>query len=409
MFFGWVRRFLFPLFPGLLAVWGTYALTEYLGNVTIRSHSWLGLLPLILLGTTFCLGVLFRQFRISLIAVPCAAVAWRCLPMHEIADQAAAAAAIILPSWFAVSAFQKERRPFSFVSLVALSVSLAFTALLLMAAHEDAVKIVHSLRIPQLGDAWHAYWALPPVALGVATVAIIALLIPRTNRQTNAILIQSLLLTLAALNSNADIFRPLSPQPLFACAITAASALLLWAVLDGAWQHAFIDDLTGLPGRRPLTQHLASLGRHYTVAIMDIDRFKRVNDRHGHDAGDQVLRYIAGNLKRCRPGTAYRFGGEEFVIVFSGKRLAKHIATLEDLREEIAGRPFVIRGKTRPKRKPKKGRNNSVAGRKKTKVTVSIGVAVRTGNRRKPDEVLKAADKALYKAKRGGRNRLCQA
>jgi len=246
----------------------------------------------------------------------------------------------------------------------------------------------------------------------VAVLAAIVLPIPRANRRINVLLLQSLLFQFIALNADAGIFGPLSPQPLFVCATAASSALLLWAVLDGAWQHAFVDELTQLPGRRPLMQHLASLGRRYSVAVVDVDHFKRVNDRHGHDVGDQVLRYIAARLRTCRRGTAYRFGGEEFVLVFGGNRHERHRIALEELRETIAGRPFIVRGTARPKKrpkKPKKQRKDLMGTRKKLKITVSIGVAHSKPERRKPNDVLKAADKALYKAKRGGRNRVCKA
>lgn len=409
MFLGWFRRFFFPLFPGLFIAWGAYALATHIGRGAIRPLSWLGLLPLILLGTTVLLGTLFRQFRISLIAIPCAAIAWRCLPSHDLAVRTAAVASLLLPVWFTVASFQKERRPFSLTGLTMLTVALALTALLLLATHDASESALKALRALEPIDALRTWWNLPPAGLLLAGSAAPAMLLRRTNRRANVLLLQALLLALVALNADADVFRPLAPHALFACAFTGAAILLLWTVLDGAWQHAFIDELTGLPGRRPLTQHLASLGRHYSVAIVDIDHFKRVNDTHGHDVGDQALRYIAACLKRCRSGAAYRFGGEEFVIVFAGNRFARHVATLEDLRETIAATPFVIRNAARPKKKPRKNRKDLIGVRRRIRLNVSIGVANRTDKRRKPDDVLKAADKALYKAKRGGRNRVCKA
>ncbi len=409
MFFGWIRRFLFPILPGLIAAAASYALARHGGDVPLSPHSWLGLLPLILLGATFLLGALFRQFRISLIAIPCAAVAWCCLPVHELTHRTGTVAALLLPIWFTVSTLQQERRPLSVLGLVTLSFSLFVTALLLLVAHGRAAGAIESLRILQPLPSSGTWWNLPPAALGLAAAAAVALLVPRGQRRINVLILQALLLQLLALNAQAEVLRLLPPQRLFVCASAGTAALLLWAVLDGAWQHAFVDELTGLPGRCPLTQHLASLGRHYSVAVVDVDHFKRVNDRHGHAVGDQVLRYIAARLKRCRPGTAYRYGGEEFVIVFSGRRFTRHVGTLEGLRESIAEKPFVIRGKARPEKKPKKTRKDLMGTRKKINITVSIGIAKRDTSRRKSHEVLKAADKALYKAKRGGRNRVCKA
>jgi len=185
----------------------------------------------------------------------------------------------------------------------------------------------------------------------------------------------------------------------------AALALAI-ALIEYSYTLAYRDELTGLPGRRALNEACKRLGSHYCLAMVDIDFFKKLNDRHGHDVGDQVLRMVAARLRNCDGGgRAYRYGGEEFCIVFSGAELDTAQQHLEALREKIAGAPFVIRSKNRPSKKPK------AAKPKKTenalKVTVSIGVAQRGDKHRHPDEVLKAADQALYRAKEGGRNQVC--
>jgi len=75
-----------------------------------------------------------------------------------------------------------------------------------------------------------------------------------------------------------------------------------------------------LPSRRALIERLPSLGRRYTVAMVDVDHFKNFNDTYGHDAGDQVLRMVASRLGEVSGGgTAFRYGGEEFTILFPGK------------------------------------------------------------------------------------------
>ncbi len=184
----------------------------------------------------------------------------------------------------------------------------------------------------------------------------------------------------------------------------AAQLALLVGLFEDSYRLAFHDELTGLPGRRALDETLRGLGGTFTIAMVDIDHFKRFNDRHGHDAGDQVLRMVSENLSRTAGGRACRYGGEEFTIVFPGKEAAEVRDDLDDLRISIAERKFALRSPDRPKIKPDKPKRRSHA--KKVTVTVSIGAAGSNSRRRSPASVLKAADKALYRAKRAGRNRL---
>ena len=146
--------------------------------------------------------------------------------------------------------------------------------------------------------------------------------------------------------------------------------------------------------------------------MLDVDHFKRFNDRYGHDAGDEVLKMIAARSARIRGGQPFRFGGEEFAVIFAGRSAAGAAAAMEEFRRQLAQTPFVIRKRPRPKTRSRKGRmrrSQTRGSRPKVKVTVSIGLAHATGRQRKAAEVLQAADKALYKAKRSGRNRLCRA
>jgi diguanylate cyclase (GGDEF)-like protein len=103
-------------------------------------------------------------------------------------------------------------------------------------------------------------------------------------------------------------------------------------------------------------------------------------------------------------GAAFRYGGEEFAVVFPGTSLAEALPFLESLRRTIEASVFTVRSRFRRPGKPKKRRASR--GRKKVAVTVSIGVAEPTPDRPGPAEVLRAADAALYRAKNAGRNRL---
>jgi GGDEF domain-containing protein len=188
--------------------------------------------------------------------------------------------------------------------------------------------------------------------------------------------------------------------------LTAAGLVLGLSVLETSYRMAYRDGLTGLPGRRALLDALADLRGRYTIAMLDVDRFKKLNDRHGHDVGDQVLKLVASRLARAPGGgRAFRYGGEEFTLLFPGRTREETIPHLERLRREIAAYTFTVRGRRRRKsaagaKRPRR------AGRKKLTVTVSIGVAERDGAAPAPEAVLKAADRALYRAKRAGRNRV---
>jgi diguanylate cyclase (GGDEF)-like protein len=140
--------------------------------------------------------------------------------------------------------------------------------------------------------------------------------------------------------------------------------------------------------------------------MVDIDHFKRCNDRYGHDVGDQVLRMVAGRLGSVSGGgKAFRYGGEEFAILFPGKNRAECIPHLEKLRETIRDTSFTLREADRPRRKPKTPRAARTPART-IRVTVSIGAADRSTRHPEPEEVIKAADRALYRAKKAGRDRV---
>jgi diguanylate cyclase (GGDEF)-like protein len=140
--------------------------------------------------------------------------------------------------------------------------------------------------------------------------------------------------------------------------------------------------------------------------MVDIDHFKRFNDRYGHEVGDQVLRMVASRLERVSGGgKAYRYGGEEFAVVFPGQSAADVMPHLESLRRAVEATCFVLRGRDRPRKKPAQPKRPS-GPRNAVLVTVSIGVADRGEKRRRRGDVIKAADKALYRAKNAGRNQV---
>ncbi len=203
----------------------------------------------------------------------------------------------------------------------------------------------------------------------------------------------------------------------------AAGFILATSIIENSYLLAYHDELTTLPSRRAFNDALLRLRAPYSIAVVDIDHFKRFNDTYGHDTGDQVLRLVASHLARVTGGgVAYRCGGEEFNILFPGKSTAEILEHLEQLRQSIENAEFRRRGGDDRRQVPRgpDRRNQRTRGRKgdairrladqkpasALSVTVSIGVASAVNDKATPDSVLESADKALYRAKANGRNRV---
>ncbi|MBI4047143.1 MAG: PleD family two-component system response regulator [Devosia nanyangense] len=160
---------------------------------------------------------------------------------------------------------------------------------------------------------------------------------------------------------------------------------------------AVTDELTGLYNRRYFERHLSLMlgkaqeqSRDMALMLIDMDFFKAVNDTHGHDIGDAVLKEFALRLRRNIRGVdlACRFGGEEFVVLMPDTDFRQAQSVAERVRQAVAERPFEA-GAQRP-----------------LNITVSVGVALNDAEGDTPELVLKRADIALYRAKREGRNRV---
>jgi len=200
---------------------------------------------------------------------------------------------------------------------------------------------------------------------------------------------------------NDYVIRPIDEAELRARARTQLKrkhyADCLRNLVNDAVEMAVKDSLTGLYNRRYLDSHLRSLlersagsGEPVSLLMFDIDLFKSVNDVHGHASGDAVLIEFAKRLKDGVRGTnlVARFGGEEFIIVMPGTDLKGAAAIADRLRCEVAGKPFTHKSKP------------------DLEMTVSVGVAAFRGAGDTADGLILRADKALYAAKRDGRNRV---
>jgi diguanylate cyclase (GGDEF)-like protein len=200
-----------------------------------------------------------------------------------------------------------------------------------------------------------------------------------------------------------------------------AGLVLVSSIVETSYLLAYHDELTTLPARRAFNDAVLRLEGTYAVATVDIDHFKNFNDTYGHDTGDQVLRLVAGRLARVSGGgEAYRVGGEEFTILFPGKTVTEVAPHLEQLRQAIEESTFRVRG-VPERRSVNRGADRRVTNRKgaavrklvrepvisgELSVTVSIGVAEPNPKTREVEQVIQAADKALYRAKQAGRNRV---
>lgn len=194
----------------------------------------------------------------------------------------------------------------------------------------------------------------------------------------------------------------------FSIFISMAQLIVTVAVLQDTFRMAFRDELTGLPSRRALNERLTGLGKRYAIAMLDVDHFKKFNDTYGHDLGDQVLKMVAAHIGDVGGGgKAYRYGGEEFTVVFPGKEIGDALPYLEGLRREIESYRLALRGSDRPQRtKGEKRQRGGWRGKDSVSVTISIGVAERNDRLATAQTVIEAADRALYRAKEKGRNRV---
>ena len=201
---------------------------------------------------------------------------------------------------------------------------------------------------------------------------------------------------------NDYLMRPIDKNELLARVRTQVRkkryADLLRDNVQSSIEMAITDALTGLHNRRYMETHLGTLveqaaqrGKPLSLLMLDIDFFKSVNDTHGHDAGDDVLREFALRVRRSvrNIDLACRLGGEEFVIVMPETDMQVAAMVAERLRRRIAGEPFPVQ-----------------QGAKLLNITLSIGLASLASATDTPEMILKRADQALYRAKRDGRNRV---
>ena len=311
------------------------------------------------------------------------------------------ALSVLVPFNIAVFALLRERGALNAPGLRRLSLLVVEAGAIAAIVLSDTTEFADVLFGSLVGNAAFSALRDPHLGMACAVAAVTVAVVCAVRRGTGLDAAFATAAALFALACNG----PPSPGT-FAWLCTMAGLIVLVAVVQDSYRMAFYDELTGLPGRRALSQRLASLDGGFTLAMVDIDHFKAFNDTWGHDIGDQVLRLVAARLRRVGGGgTTYRYGGEEFIIVFAGRRAISVMHHLESLRKGIENYKLTIRDSERPRRTGP-GSDKPDAANQWIAVTVSLGVAERTDRAQAAEAVIEAADKALYRAKAEGRNRV---
>jgi diguanylate cyclase (GGDEF)-like protein len=311
---------------------------------------------------------------------------------------------ILLPINLAALLVIKERGVFTPRGLWLLGAIVLQAIGVSLVAHSGSVAIEDALTGAWIDNTLTAWTGLPQAAL-VAFGAAIGFVMIRLSITGQAVE-HGFLWTLVSVYLALHVHH--APGSLLY--VIAAGLVLGISLLQTSYAMAYHDELTQLAGRRAFHETLLRLSSDYVIAMIDIDHFKTFNDAYGHAVGDQVLRMVASHIAQVSGGgQAFRYGGEEFAVVFPGKRLVDVAPHLEELRVTIEAARFTLRGRRRPRKRPTgsdTARNTARLPRRDVFVTVSMGAAQPSARGVDPAQVVIAADRALYRAKKAGRNQL---
>lgn len=389
------------LFPGAAVLFAALAFLAFATEAMV--HDVASTYGLVVYGAGLALAWAFHRSRTFIALL---IIAWIDITVVDGPDGTATIVALgtVVLGLFGALGLMRDRGVTSSVAL-AQSVAIAAVVGLTAVVFSDPVRVAEFSARPEILPLEMLVWpGYPRVTLVVAALAFLSVAygFHRYRGAVERSFIWCLILMLVAMHPEVG---------------TAGSALFLMAtgltltvgVVETSYAMAYRDDLTGLPGRRALMQYLDGIKGTYTIAMIDIDHFKRFNDRHGHDVGDQVLRLVAARIGGATGGgKAYRYGGEEFTLIYPGRTVLDARPHVEALRKAVDESRFLVRSWKRPRVKPgSEVRSAKVAKNKELTVTVSAGLADSSGAGAVDAEtVLKKADEALYRAKSKGRNRL---
>ena len=393
--------------PTLLVPAGLLTLTVLAVNISgppEQLASFLRVYPWVVWVVGVLLGLRFRRGRVvfALLALAIADRVLGAFPATSASSTGArfaySATALLLPldlAWLSLARERGTLTPRGLIRLAAIAAQPAIAAFLWLSYHPGLATLLDRRFLP---EALVPAATFPHLALLAFACALVA---------TGAAWAQrGLFLESGFFWAVATSLLALGAHPRATPTYLATAGLILViALVEGTFAMAYRDGLTGLPGRRAFDEALTKLTGRYATAMVDLDHFKEVNDRYGHDVGDQVLRFVAKRIAEIPGARPFRFGGEEFALIFANSSRSDVVLALNSLREKIARDGFALRGEDRPRKKPKQVEPRT-AGTTKLKITFSVGVAERSDHLVEPEEVLRAADEALYRAKRAGRNRV---
>jgi diguanylate cyclase (GGDEF)-like protein len=345
----------------------------------------------LLCALAFALALAFRRHRAAQILAAIALAQFALADDGALGLRAVSAATMFAP-WLFLAAVLVPEPPLRSRRMLAFAGLLGFVAWLALAAPEHVWRGLEDA-LPLGALSWR-----PSRVAG--TLCLVASLVPlarwlRRGAPLELALALALALAACAWFDVAGVG--------FARWLTIAALVAALGVVYSSWRLAFLDALTGLPNRRALDETLARLSGGYALAMVDVDHFKQFNDKHGHDAGDRVLIEVARVLGKTRGAAAFRFGGEEFCLLFRKPDGAAEAC--EETRAAIEATAVALPKKPAAKSKAGKGTKTKEPQRT-VNVTASIGLAARDAKRRSAQEVLKAADQCLYRAKGKGRNQV---
>ena len=369
--------------------------------------------PLVVLVTGTLLAWRFRRGRLMLAFVGLAladrAMAWLA-PFDSGGNYAGPVivrtVVILLPATLAVLAFVGDRGLLTSLGVRRLVVVGAETAAVMVvwlvssAYPETTTNAFNATFLPVMSLDWLPLGQPAALVALMAIAALVARTLWRPDAESRGLLWVAIGVVIAASAGPAAGRSTLH--------LANAGFVLIVSTLESVYAMAYHDELTGMPARRALNEALLGIDGEFSIAMVDIDHFKSFNDAYGHDVGDQVLRMVAARLRRVAGGgRAFRYGGEEFAVLFRGKTAEESVPHLDALRTSVADASFTLRGPGRPRRKPKspKPSRPRTEEPQHLSVTVSIGTA---DSRESEDSegVITAADQALYRAKEAGRNRV---
>lgn len=306
------------------------------------------------------------------------------------------AIALLLPANLVVLAFLRERgviSPAGRKRLAVGAVEIIAVGILCLPALGGFAALLERPFVPVVLSAWSRL-SQPVLLEFLLCAAVMMVLLIRRYRAAESSLFWALISAFTAVRFGAG-------QSLAGIFFATGGLAIIVAVIETSYSMAYLDELTQLPSRRALNEALLKLPETFTIAMLDVDHFKKFNDTFGHESGDQALAMVASRLARIAGGgKAYRYGGEEFAVLFPGKPADEVFVFLDRMRKIIEQSKFIVRGKDRRRGARRIGRG----GKRQTSVTVSIGVASNGPEVSAPAEVLRVADQALYKAKARGRN-----